>query len=207
MALLFKNTCRYKRYIVTCYYIQLLAIIMKKFKQSSLLILLMTFSYCTYGQQTEKSEYVFKMDEIAAKFEANLKEKKVDTLMQAYYFFDNGRGAKATKLFFWTHDGKSYVKAIRNNKTKKAKEFDLKECPQFPNIVDYYFKNSKAMFSSLPKPSILVSHNYGYIIDMKISDSEYQAYLRDEKRINNKHPLSEWINMIAEVAEPYIMEK
>ncbi|MEX0362553.1 MAG: hypothetical protein AB3N10_16375 [Allomuricauda sp.] len=79
--------------------------------------------------QMEKPQYSFKMDEIAAEFETELRKRKVDTVLQAYYFFDNGRGNKATKIFFWTENGENYVKAIRLAKNNGYKEFETAACP------------------------------------------------------------------------------
>lgn len=167
----------------------------------------MAFSFCSIYGQTEKPKYNFKMDEIAAEFESELARKKVDTVMFAYYTFDNGRGADATQLYFWTKNGKDYVKAIRNDKKKKAKEFEIKNCPQFSKILAFYFTNIEEILGSVPEPSMMISHNYGYFIKLDINDTEFKTYLREESRIGNKHCRSEWINMIAEVARPYIADK
>ncbi len=147
------------------------------------------------------------MDEVAAKFEAGLAKKKVDTIMQAFYFFDNGRGADATKLIFWTEQGKSYVKAIKNAKNNGVKEFDSKECPEFSKMLDYYFENIKDMSSPISKPTLSVSHSYGYLVKLEINRTEFKTYLRNERLVAENHALVEWIKMIANVAKPYIAEK
>jgi hypothetical protein len=172
-------------------------------KKSIILILLVTFNYFSYGQ-IEKPKYDFKMDEVSASFESELAKKKVDTIMQAFYLFDNGRGDKATNLYFWTKNGEHFVKAIRIAKKNGVKEFDIKECPEFNEILDFYFNNIKGIVNSVPKPSMGISHNYGYYIKLKINQTEFKTYLRNESRIENEHPRAEWINMIAGIAEPYI---
>ena len=147
------------------------------------------------------------MDEVAAEFEATLAKKKVDTILKAYYLYDNGRGDKATNLYFWTENGKNYVKAIGFGKKTKAKEFESKECPEFSKILNYYFENIEKISSPISKPSLSVSHSYGYFVKLKINRTEFKTYLRKDRLIDNNHGLVEWIKMIAEVARPYIAEK
>ncbi|MDF4204403.1 hypothetical protein PXD56_15620 [Maribacter sp. SA7] len=170
----------------------------------------MALSFVSNGQR-EKPKYTFKMDEVAAEFEAELTKKKVDTIMQAYYLYDNGRGDKATNLYFWTKNGKHQVKAIGFGKKNKAKDFEAKACPEFEKILDFYFQNIEAIFQSVPEqtPGATLSlvHNYGFLIKLKMNQTEFKTFLRDERRIKNTHPRAEWINMIAEVAEPYIAGK
>lgn len=166
----------------------------------------MVFSFVSFGQR-EKPKYTFKMDQVSAEFESELSRKKVDTIMQAFYLFDNGRGADATKLFFWTEQGKSFVKAIKNAKKNGVKEFDSKECPEFSKMLDYYFENIKDISSPISKPTLSVSHSYGYLVKLEINRTEFKTYLRNERLVDNNHALVEWITMIAKVAKPYISEK
>tara|TARA_R110000751_G_scaffold307405_1_gene428572 strand:+ start:63 stop:614 length:552 start_codon:yes stop_codon:yes gene_type:complete len=172
--------------------------------------IIMTLLFVSYGQR-EKPKYAFKMDEIATEFEAGLANKKVDTIMQAYYLYDNGRGDKATNLYFWTENGKHQVKAIGFGKKNKAKDFESKECPEFAKILDFYFKNIETIVQSVPEqtPGVTLSlvHNYVFFIKLKMNQTEFKTFLRDDRRIKNTHPRAEWINMIAEVAEPYIAGK
>ena len=167
----------------------------------------MVLSFASVYGQREEPKYTFKMDEVAAEFEAGLAKKKVDTILQAYYLFDNGRGDKATKLYFWTENGKNHVKAIGFRKKNKAKEFESKDCPEFNKILDFYFKNLKDIVGPVPEPSITLSHNYGFYIKLEINQTEFKTYLRDESRVENKHARVQWINMIAEIAKPYIVGK
>lgn len=185
-------------------YIYTLAIIMKKHLQNLFFYLfLLLFSSATYGQR-EKPKYSFKMDEIAAEFESGLRKRKIDTILAAFYFFDNGRGDKATKLLFWTEKGKNYVKAIRTAKNKGFKEFEIKECPEFESILEFYFTNIKDIISSVPKASLSTSHNYGYYIELNINRTEFKTYLRNERRTDLTHSRVKWINMIDQIAKPYI---
>ena len=145
------------------------------------------------------------MDEVSAEFESELKAKKVDTILQAFYHFDNGRGNKATKIFFWTKDGNSYVKAIRTEKNNRYKEFDIKDCPEFNKILDFYSKNESEIKSTEPKSELWISHNYGYSVILDLNDSEYKTYLRDEKRIDDKgHMKSQWISLIDNISQQFI---
>ena len=172
--------------------------------------MIISLSFVSHGQR-EKPKYTFKMDEVTAEFEAGLAKKKVDTIMQAYYLYDNGRGNKATNLYFWTENGKHQVKVIGFGKKNKAKNFDPKECPEFAEILDFYFKNIETIVQSVPEqnPGATLSlvHNYGFFIKLKMNQTEFKTFLRDDRRIKNTHPRAEWINMIADVAEPYIAEK
>jgi hypothetical protein len=152
----------------------------------------------------EKPEYDFDMDLVSAKLKSELAQKKVDTILQAYYLFDNGRGEKATDIHFWTKDGKSFVKAVGFGKKDKAKVFETKTCPEFTEILDFYFKNIEKIVGSSPKPSMYLSHNYGFYIKLEINGTEFKTYLRNESWIDNEHPRAEWIQMIAEITKPYI---
>ena len=157
-----------------------------------------------YGQK-EKPKYIFKMDEVSAEFESELKAKKVDTILQAFYHFDNGRGNKATKIFFWTKNGNSYVKAITTKKNNRYKEFNINDCPEFNDILDFFSKNESKIKSSEPKSKLWISHNYGYSITLELNSSEYNTYLRDEKRLYDKeHYKSKWVSLIDIIAKEYI---
>lgn len=173
---------------------------------STILIVICSF-YNTYGQHNKK-EYTFEMDRVIAEFKSELRKQKVDTVLQAFYLYDNGRGDKATDLLFWTKNGKHYVKAIKTAKKNSFKEFPIKECPEFKEILDFYFDNIKAIIGSKPKSKMWLSHNYGYSINLKINRTEFKTYLRDEKRMYDKeHFRSKWIHLIDQIARPYIEGK
>ncbi|GMN06786.1 hypothetical protein MTsPCn5_21750 [Croceitalea sp. MTPC5] len=176
--------------------------------QFQIIIILLTGLFLSgVHAQDEKPEYDFDMDAVSAKLESDLVRQKVDTILQAYYFFDNGRGEKATDIHFWTKDGKSFVKAIGFGKKEKAKVFETKNCPEFMDILDFYFNNIKEIIGSEPKPSMIVSHNYGFYVLLKINGTEFKTYLRNESWMENDHPRAEWIQMIAGIATPYIENK
>ncbi|WP_299316771.1 hypothetical protein [uncultured Maribacter sp.] len=179
---------------------------MKNSVQHLIFLVLFVASFVTYGQR-KKPKYTFKIDEVAAEFEAQLAEKKIDTVMQAYYLFDNGRGHDSTKLFFWTEEAKSYVKAIKNDNKNSVKEFDRKECSEFSKILVYYFEKIKDISSPISKPTLSISHSYGYFIKLEINKTVFKTYLRNERLFDNDHALAKWISMIAEVAKPYITEE
>ncbi|MFX0558677.1 hypothetical protein ACOCEA_17905 [Maribacter sp. CXY002] len=164
------------------------------------------FLASAYGQRA-KTKFDFDMDAVSAELKSELSKQKVDTLLQAYYFFDNGRGDKATNFFFWTKDGKNYVKAIGVGKKEKANVHETMDCPKFKEILDFYFNNIKQIIGSEPKPSMIISHNYGFYVLLKVNGTEFKTYLRNESWIDNEHPRAEWIQMIAEIAKPYIENK
>lgn len=144
------------------------------------------------------------MDEVSAEFVSELKALKVDTLLQVFYHFDNGRGNKARKIFFWTKNGNSYVKAIRIEKNNSYKEFDLNDCPEFNDILDFFSKNESRIKSTNPESQLWISHNYGYSISLQVNDREYNTYLRDEKRLyDTEHFKSKWVNLIDVIAKYY----
>lgn len=161
------------------------------------------FLISAYGQK-EKPEFDFDMDAVSAELRNELSKQKVDTILQAHYFFDNGRGEKATNFFFWTKDGKNYVKAIGLGERKQAKIYETTDCPEFKEILDFYFNNIKEITSSEPKPAMILSHNYGFYVLLKMNRTEFKTYLRNESWMENDHLRAQWIQMIAEVAKPYI---
>ena len=184
-----------------------LAIIMSlNWKHKILFSIFGLFLISTYGQK-EKPEFDFDMDAVSAEFRNKLSKQKVDTLLRAYYFFDNGRGNNATNLFFWTKDGKNYIKAIGLGKKEKANVYETTDCPEFKEILDFYFNNTKEIIGSEPKPSMFLSHNYGFHVLLKINGTEFKTYLRNESWMENEHPRAKWIQMIAEIAKPYIRKK
>ncbi len=148
------------------------------------------------------------MDRVITEFESELRRQKVDTILQAYYLFDNGRGKNATNMFFWTKNGFSFIKAIKYSSEQDYIEFPIKECPEFNNILSYYFDNIKGITGSAPKSEKIISHNYGYYVELDINDTYFRTYLRNEKvEDDRKHPRSMWILKIHEIAKDYIFSK
>jgi hypothetical protein len=180
---------------------------MKNIVQKLIFVLIMVFScYPIYGQ-AKKTKYTFKMDKVAAEFESELRQKKIDTILQAFYLFDNGRGEKATNIYIWTENGKNYIKVIRNAKNYGFKEFEVKDCPEFESVLEFYIKNIEDILRSIPKASMSISHNYGYYIKLKINQTEFKTFIRDERRTDFEHYRAKWINLIHEIAKPYINYK
>lgn len=179
---------------------------MKNLKKFSVLVIINCFAFVALGQD-EKKEFTFKMDSVIAEFLSQLSQQKVDTILHAYYYFDNGRGDKATFLSLWTKNGKHYVNAIKTAKTNSFIEFPTKECSEFSSILNFYFENYKEIVKTRPE-SNWISHNYGYTIILRINETEFKTYLRDEKRFGDKeHFRSKWINMIDKIVRTYIEEK
>lgn len=173
----------------------------------TVLTLLIGFSTLLRGQ-TEGEKYLFDMDRVIAEFETELRRQKVDTILQAYYLFDNGRGEKATNLFFWTKDGESFTKSIKYSSEQDYIEFPTEECNDFKNILNFYFDNIRGITGSVPKSEIIVSHNYGYYLELDINDTYFRTYLRNDRVESDRdHPRSVWVRMIHEVAKTYIFQK
>lgn len=140
-----------------------------------------------------------------ADFRSELRKKKVDTILEAFYRFDNGRGDQATYLFFWTENNLHFMKAIRYKTRKKIKDFPIKDCPQFEHILDFYFENIKDIVGVKLKETGYMSHNYGYYTRLTINQVEFKSWLRNEKRYGDpEHYRSKWISMIDKIARPYI---
>ena len=78
--------------------------------------------------QKEKPEFDLDMDAVSEDFRNELAKQKVDTFLKTYYFFDNGRGDKTAKLFFWTINGENHLKAIGLGKKEKAKVYQTTNC-------------------------------------------------------------------------------
>ena len=173
-------------------------------KNKVLFYFLVFVSIISFGQ-TEQKSFDFKMDKKIADFRTELTTKKVDTLLQAYYFFDNGRGNKATYLFLWQKCGKEFLKVIKYKKNNKFTEFPITECPELKNILAFYLENEAEIKTIEPKSKLWMSHNYGYSVRLNINGSEYKTYLRNEKRFDDKENLkSQWITLIDKIAEDYI---
>ncbi|WP_452227638.1 hypothetical protein [Lacinutrix sp. MEBiC02404] len=170
-----------------------------------ILLFFLTFVFNLSFGQSELKKFDFEMDKAIYDFRAELTLKKVDTLLQAYYTFDNGRGNNATHLFFWRKNGKDSIKVIKTKKKNKFKEFPIKECSEFTNILDFYFNNETDIKATEPTSKMWFSHNYGYFIKLNLNNSEYKTYLRNEKRFDDKeHLKSQWINLIDNIAKEYI---
>jgi len=175
-----------------------------EFKKFFVLVLLIMTSIYSFGQ-TQQKEFSFKMDKAITEFESALKIQKVDTILRAYYHFDNGRGNNATYLFLWKKNGKNYLKAIKYKKRNRYKEFPIEECSELTNILEFYLKNKTEIKATEPKSKMWMSHNYGYFIKLNLNETEYKTYLRNEKRFDNKeHFKSQWVNLIDKIAEKYI---
>ena len=190
---------------VTDGYTRPLAIIMKIGTKNKIHLFFSAFvSIISFGQIEQKT-FDFKMDKAIAEFRTELTNKNVDTLLQAYYTFDNGRGNNATHLFLWKKNGTEYLKVIKYKKNNKFKEFPINECPELTNILDFYFKNETEIKTTDPKSKLWISHNYGYYLKLNLNDSEYKTYLRNEKRFDDKENLkSQWITLIDKLEEDYI---
>ena len=179
-------------------------LIMKAKWTHTLLTLLFVLLLKPAHAQREAPRFTSKMDSITAEVKRKLSSQRIDTLMEAYYAFDNGRGDRTTNLFFWTKNGKSYMKVIGHGKKERDFIYEEKECPEFEEIINYYLNNIRSIVGSEPEPSLILSHNYGFYIFLKINGTEFKTGLRNESWMDNDHPRAKWIQLIANASKPFI---
>lgn len=161
-----------------------------------LVIILVVFFIVQTVVGQNNIDFSFKMDYAAEQFFNKLKDNNVDTIISAFYCFNNGRGRNASKIFIWKKEGRILMKVIKIKKKDKFKEFKEEEIST-DSIFTYYLINRIDTVSSQPKELYRLSHDYCYYIDILIDTSKSRCSVCNFERITDlTHPKSIWVEMI-----------
>ena len=164
-------------------------------------ILLLTILFLPFfgKAQKEDREQRFNFDYAARRVVTGLDSSGVDTILTAYYHYDNGIGTRATKLILWQEGGECFAQALCIRKKGRYKEIGPEKLSS-DSIFEFFFSHRVDTVTSHPRVDYWLSHNYGYSIDFKYGTGKYTAYLRDENRAAHPtHPKSQWIALIDRV--------
>lgn len=159
------------------------------------ILIVLLLAQTGFGQEKE-IDYRFKMDIKAEQFLNSLKERNIDTLLNIFYHFNNGRGSNASKIFIWKENGSTFLKIIKIKKKDSYIEYK-EEKISTDSIFTHYIQNKIDTVSSHPKSSTWLSHDYCYSIDILIDSTNTTCAVCNLERMNDTtHPKSIWVELI-----------
>lgn len=118
---------------------------------------------------TDSLRYYFKTDTLDA--------ERVDSLLELWYFYDNGRVEEEVAAFIWKKAGKNYLKIFTGcDETSETSIIDLKRTDYFTLFHKAQLDTSEIYLLSFD------SHEYGYDFTISEGQNTQHGYVRNSRR-------------------------